>query len=129
MSGQLDELALVFDALEASLTLPSLSPFLEERVLRHLDELTLVLDAPETSFTLPVNSAVCKERVFGHLDGLARVLDAFETPLTLPVISVIDKRMLRNLQRFHRRTRHGTNEDDHGYYQGDHADIELRAPT
>ncbi len=58
MSGQLDGLALVLDALEASLTLPALSPFLEERVFRHLDELTLVLDAPETSLTLPVISVV-----------------------------------------------------------------------
>jgi len=129
VSGQLDGLALVLDALEASLTLPSLSPFLEERVFGHLDELTLVLGALETSLTLPVNSAVCKERMFGQLDGLTLVLDAFETPVTLPVISVVDERMFRDLRRLHRRTRHGTNEDDHRHYQGDHANIGLRDPS
>ncbi len=129
MFRQFDGLALVVDALETSFTLPVVAVIGEESVFGHLDGLALVVDALETSLTLPVIAVVFEESEFGHLDGLTLVPGALETSLTLQVISVDDERMFRDLRRFHRRTRHGTNDNDHGHYQGDHADIGLRAPT
>ena len=58
MLGHLDPLALIVDALVASLALPAISRGLEEGVLGHLNLLAPVGDAPEASVALPVVSVV-----------------------------------------------------------------------
>jgi hypothetical protein len=94
--GHLDHLALLLDALVASLAPPVISGEMEEGVLGHLDLLALLLDALVASLAPPAISAMLEEGVLGHLNLLAPVSDALESPVAPPVVSDVDVGMVRH---------------------------------